>query len=188
MISWRSDFLGIAYRYYDLRMNVVPLFSERAPAAEAWREIIRWWPDHAIKMRFVEDGEKYWFVLGSDSQRPDTNAGFAKRLEISESYRRFQKGHAGEAYLRLGTYRTLTKADAKGDALCDCGHEREDHGETREEEDCLYEDCSCEKFSTFEVKLLRKKKTVTDIKFMQAGQAKDDALAWNYLNYQSGRS
>lgn len=182
MGPWRSDFLGIAYRYYDLRMNAVPLFAERAPAAEAWRETVRWWPDHAVRMRFVEDGGHYWFVLGSDSQRPESNAGFAKRLEMSDSYRRFKKGHAGEAYLRFGTYRTLSKADAKDDALCGCGHERADHGMTREQEDCLYEDCACEKFSTFEVRLLGKKKTVTDISFLGMDGARDDALAWNFLN------
>ena len=182
MGPWRSDFLGIAYRYYDLRMNAVPLFAERAPAAEAWRETVRWWPDHAVRMRFVEDGGHYWFVLGSDSQRPESNAGFAKRLEASDSYRRFKKGHAGEAYLRFGTYRTMSKADAKDDALCGCGHERADHGLTREREDCLYEDCACEKFSTFEVRLLRKKKTVTDIAFLGMDGARDDALAWNFLN------
>lgn len=184
MIPWRTDFVGIAYRYYDLRMNVVPLFKERSVAAEAWRETIRWWPDHAIRIRFVEDGEKYWFALGSDSQRPDANACFAKRLDASESYRRFKKGHAGEAYLRLGTYRALSKADAKGDAVCECGHEKDDHGETRDEQDCLYEECGCEKFASFEVRLLRKKKTVTDIRFITAREAKDDPLAWNCLNSQ----
>ena len=163
-------------------MNAVPLFAERAPAAEAWRETVRWWPDHAVRMRFVEDGGHYWFVLGSDSQRPESNAGFAKRLEMSDSYRRFKNGHAGEAYLRFGTYRTLSKADAKDDALCGCGHERADHGLAREQEDCLYEDCACEKFSTFEVRLLRKKKTVTDISFLGMDGARDDALAWNFLN------
>ena len=163
-------------------MNVVPLFSERRAAAEAWRETVRWWPDHAVKLRFVEDGGSYWFVLGADSRRPESNAGFAKRLDASESYRRFKRGHAGEAYLRLGTYRAMSKADSKGDAVCDCGHEMADHGESREDEDCLYEDCACEKFSTFEVKMLGKKKTVTDIAFLPVERAKDDALAWNFLS------
>ena len=28
-IPWFDDFVGVAYRYYDLRMNVVPLFTDR---------------------------------------------------------------------------------------------------------------------------------------------------------------
>ena len=28
-IPWFDDFVGVAYRYYDLRMNVVPLITDR---------------------------------------------------------------------------------------------------------------------------------------------------------------
>jgi hypothetical protein len=31
-IPWFDDFVGVAYRYYDLRMNVVPLFTDRKEA------------------------------------------------------------------------------------------------------------------------------------------------------------
>jgi len=179
---WNDDFIGIAYRYFDLRMNVAPLYEERKPAADLWRETIRWWPDYAIKLRFVEDGGRYWFVLGSDSQRPESNLAFYKLLDRSESYERFKRGHGGEAYLRLGVYTKKFKGDVKDDVLCSCGHEMYDHGETAEEEDCLYEDCGCKRFETFEVKLLKKKKTVTDIRFLRESEAKDDPLAWNCLN------
>jgi len=27
-IPWFDDFVGIAYRYYDLRMNLIPLFHD----------------------------------------------------------------------------------------------------------------------------------------------------------------
>lgn len=180
--QWNDDFLGIAYRYFDLRMNVSPLFSARAPAVHLWQEVIHWWPDYSIKLRFVEIDDRYWFILGADSRRPDTNVGFYKILDRSESYERFKKGHDGEAYLRLGTYSKQYKKDVKDDAMCDCGHEMIDHGETPAEDDCLYEDCSCKKFESFEVKLLKKKKIITDIEFISESEAKDDALAWNCLN------
>jgi len=41
-IPWFDDFLGIAYRYYDQRMNVVPLFDNYKKAQAFWRETIKW--------------------------------------------------------------------------------------------------------------------------------------------------
>jgi len=48
-------------------------------------------------------------------------------------------------------------------------------------DECLYEDCPCTKFESFQVNLLKKKKTITDIKFLQEDQVKDDPLTWNCL-------
>ena len=180
-IPWINDFLGVAYRYYDLRMNVVPLFSERKQAANIWHEIIHWWNDHSIKIRFVETGEKYWFVMGGDSSKPQTNKYFYKILDQSPNYERFKKGHGGEAYLRLGTYTKKLKKDVKDDAVCNCSHIKEDHDDEQDHDDCLVEDCKCKKFESFQVNLLKKKKTITDIKFLQEDEIKDDPLAWNCL-------
>ena len=181
-IPWFNDFLGVAYRYYDLRMNIVPLFSERKQATNIWHEIMHWWNDHSIKIRFVETDDKYWFVMGGDSSKPQTNKSFFKILDQSPNYERFEKGHGGEAYLRLGTYIKKFKKAVKNDAVCDCGHIKEDHDEEADHDDCLVEDCKCMKFESFQVNLLKKKKTITDIKFLQENEIKDDSLAWNCLN------
>lgn len=180
-IPWFSDFIGVAYRYYDLRMNVVPLFSDRKEAVNLWNETIHWWNDHSIKIRFVETGEKYWFVLGSDSKRPQSNKSFFKILAKSEHYERFKKGHGGEAYLRLGTYAKKSIKEVKDDAVCNCGHIKEDHEEEDNHDACLVEECECRKFESFQVNLLKKKKTVTDIKFLQEEDVKEDPLTWNCL-------
>ncbi len=180
-IPWFSDFLGVAYRYYDLRMNVVPLFSERKKATDLWNETIRWWSEHSIKIRFVETGDDYWFVMGAESQRPQSNKSFFKILPKSEHYERFKKGHGGEAFLRLGTFSKKYKKDVKDNAECNCGHIKEDHEEGSDHDACLMEDCECKKFETFQVILLKKKKTITDIEFLQESQVKDDPLAWNCL-------
>jgi len=162
-------------------MNVVPLFSERKEAVKIWNETIHWWHDHSIKIRFVETGEKYWFVLGGESKRPQTNKSFFKILSKSEHYERFKKGHGGEAYLRLGTYATKSINEVKDDAVCNCGHIKEDHEEEQNHDACLIEECECRKFETFQVNLLKKKKTVTDIKFLQEDDVKQDPLTWNCL-------
>ena len=38
------------------------------------------------------------------------------------------------------------------------------------------------KFSSFQVNLLKRKKTITDIKFLEEKDVKDDVLAWNCIN------
>ena len=180
-VPWFDDFIGVAYRYYDLRMNVVPLFSERKQATKLWLETIRKWLDHSIKIRFVETDDQYWFIMSADSKNPQTNMSFFKILSKSESYERFKKGHDGEAYLRLGVYSEKFLEDVKKDAVCNCGHTAEDH-DKKDNDSCLYEICNCKKFESFQVTLLRKKKTVTNILFLDEKNVKDDSLAWNCLN------
>ena len=180
-IPWFDDFVGVAYRYYDLRMNVVPLLTNRKESAALWRDSIHWWVDPSIKIRFVEIDDKYWFIMGSDSRKPDTNMAFFKVLQKSANYERFKKGHGGEAYLRLGIYADKSLDDVKKNALCDCGHEAVDHDEG-DDDVCLYNKCNCKKFSSFQVTLLKRKKTITDIKFLEEKDAKDDPLVWNCLN------
>ncbi len=173
--------MGVAYRYYDLRMNVVPLFADRKEASTIWHDTIHWWSDPSIKIRFVEIDDKYWFIMSSDSQRPESNFSFFKILPKSENYERFKKGHGGEAYLRLGVYAKKSRKDVKNSALCDCGHEAEDHDEG-DDDVCLYKECNCKKFSSFQVTLLKRKKTITDIVFLEEKNVKEDALAWNCLS------
>ena len=173
---WYQDFLGVAYRYFDLRMNVIPLFSNRRTASAMWNETVHWWSDHDIKLRFVEAEDKYWFILASETRRPDSNRSFFKLLDKSENYTRFKKGSMGEAYLRFGTYSQKEEKDVKKNMVCNCGHTKEDHDGA-----CLVEECRCEKFISFVINLLKKKKTITNIKFLEETDVKDDAVAWNCL-------
>ena len=180
-IPWYDDFVGVAYRYYDLRMNVVPLFTDRKEASSLWHDTIHPWVDPSIKIRFLEMDDKYWFIMGADSQKPDTNLSFFKELTKSENYERFKKGHDGEAYLRLGVYAKKSLDDVKKDAVCDCSHEAQDHDEG-DNDVCLFNTCSCKKFSSFQVNLLKKKKIITDIKFLEEKDVKSDPLVWNCIN------
>ena len=178
-IPWFDDFIGIAYRYYDLRMNLIPLFDDFKKAQAFWRETIKWWNDHSIKIRFVETGDTYWFIMGAESRKTEDNRFLFKVLPKSSHYDRFKKGQEGTAYLRLGTYSKKFKKDVKDDAKCNCGHIKEDHEEGKGNDSCLFEDCDCRKFETFQINMLKKKKTVTDIKFLTEAEIKDDVLAWN---------
>jgi hypothetical protein len=178
-IPWFDDFIGIAYRYYDQRMNVVPLFDDFKKAQTFWRETIKWWNDHSIKIRFVETGDTYWVIMGAESREIKNNRFLFKVLPKSSHFDRFKKGHEGTAFLRLGTHSKKFKKDVKDDAKCNCGHIKEDHEEGKDDDSCLFEDCDCKKFETFQINLLKKKKTVTNIKFLSEAEIKDDVLAWN---------
>ena len=177
-IPWYDDFEGVAYRYYDLRMNVAPLITDRKQADSLWHDSIHWWVDPSIKIRFVEMENDYWFIMGADSQKPDTNLAFFKVLPKSENYERFKAGHGGEAYLRLGIYTAISLDDAKKNAVCNCGHEAQDHDEG-DDDVCLFNDCSCKKFSSYDMNFRKRKKTITDIKFLEEKDVKNDPLAWN---------
>jgi len=177
--QWFDDFAGVAYRYYDLRMNLVPLFHDFKKARIFWIDTIKWWNDHSIKIRFVETGDTYWFIMGAESRMVKNNRFLFKVLPKSSHYDRFKKGQEGTAYLRLGAYSQKFKKDVKDDAKCNCGHIKEDHEEGKDDDSCLFEECDCKKFETFQINILKKKKTVTDIKFLTETEIKDDVLAWN---------
>lgn len=148
--QWFDGFLGVGYRFYDLRMNVFPIFSDKKQAIKIWEDVIKWWVDPSIKIRFVEIGDDYWFVMGGNSPFPESNKSFFKVLKKSEHYERFKKGHDGEAYLRMGIYR--------------------------------------EKDESSPVALFKKKKLVTDIKFLQESNVKDDVLVWNCLYHNKPKT
>jgi hypothetical protein len=82
--------------------------------------------------------------------------------------------------MRFGIYSKKTVDQVKNDALCDCGHRKDDHD--KDSHACLYEVCECTKFDTFQLNILKKKKVVTNIKFLSEDDVKDDALAWNCFN------
>ena len=181
-INWHEDFLGVAYRFFDVRMNIALMFPERKIASNLWLETVHWWNDHTIKVRFVEIGDDYWFIIGADSRKPSTNKSFYKILPKSENYERFKKGHNGSAILRFAVYTKKFIEDVKNDVPCDCGHRKDDHNDEENDYYCLYEECDCKKFESFQINLMKKKKVVTNIKFMSEDEVKDDSLAWNCLN------
>ena len=102
-------------------------------------------------------------------------------MPISDNYDRFKKGHHGSAILRFSVYAKKFFKDVKNDELCNCRHRKDDHDDEQENY-CLYEECGCKKYETFQVNLLKKKKVVTNIKFMTEEEVKDDSLAWNCFN------
>ena len=113
---WVKDFLGVGYRYHDVYMNVFPLFQDKMAAFKLWKKTIEWWPDDKIKLRFIEDGDSYWFILyGGGSYYKQDNTGFVKKVPASENYERFKVGYEKKAILRFGVYKENAAGDKKYD-------------------------------------------------------------------------
>ena len=108
-ITWFNDFIGVGYRYYDIYMNVFPIFEDKMYAFKLWKKTIDWWPDDQIKLRFIEGDNDYWFILYGGSKYKDDNTGFVKNVPISENYQRFKEGCGDKATLRFGIYKENTK-------------------------------------------------------------------------------
>ena len=149
-ILWRQDFIGIGYRYHDVYMNVFPIFENKGYASKLWDKSIRWWPDDEIRLRFVEEGEddSYWFVLYNTAQHIDECTGFAKNLKLSDNYRRFKVGYEKQVILRFGIYKDNLKKEKK-------------EGDMKKK---------------FDLELLKKHKTVYDIKFLNFSNLSADSI------------
>ena len=103
---WFDAFMGVGYNFYDVRAKVLLIFDKRKTLLNAWSKIIKWWPDDEIRMRFVEMGDSYEFVLYGESRILETKWVFLKGLKASEHYKRFKDDYEGAAYLGLALYRS----------------------------------------------------------------------------------
>ena len=107
--NWFKDFVGVGYRYHDVYMNVFPLFEDKMAAFKLWKKTIEWCSDDALRLRFVEQEEDYWFILYGSSNYTKDNTGFVKKVPISENYQRFKEGYEKKAILRFGIYKEGVK-------------------------------------------------------------------------------
>lgn len=179
-MRWCGDFRGVAYRYFDLRMNVVLLFGSRKEAQRLWQEVVHWWPDASVRIRFVEEPDNYWFVMGAESRHPDSNMSFYRRLPRSPHYERFKAGYGEAAYVKFGEHVSKTLHQVKDSDICNCLHPAGDHADDVDTR-CLEDGCNCRRFVSDEVYLLKRKKTVADIEFLDMADVSEDPLAWNCM-------
>lgn len=107
--NWFKDFVGVGYRYHDVYMNVFPLFGDKMAAFKLWKKTVEWWPDDQIKLRFVEQGDSYWFILYGGSVYTGESVGFVKKVPVSENYERFKAGYEKKAIVRFGIYKEDVK-------------------------------------------------------------------------------
>ena len=103
-INWFEDFLGLGYHVFDVRPTIYLIFDNKRKLVNAWNQIIKYWPDDEIKMRFFEGDASYEFILYCQSRILQTTHVFLKSLKISDHYQQFMEEYNGSASLQIANY------------------------------------------------------------------------------------
>jgi hypothetical protein len=104
-IGWFEDFLGVGYHVYDIRPSVYLIFEGgKRKIANIWNNVIKYWPDDEIKIRFFEDDSSYDFILYGRSRILTKTWVFSKSLKISEHYKKFMDEYTDSMTLQLALY------------------------------------------------------------------------------------
>jgi len=104
-ISWYDDFLGVGYHFYDVRPKILLIFDERKKIPTIWNNVIKYWPDDEIKIRFVEMDDSFEFILYCESRVLLVTWVFLKSLKTSDNYKRFKDDYDGAANFGLALYK-----------------------------------------------------------------------------------
>ena len=158
--KWITDFVGVGYRYTDIIMNILILYSDRKLAIKTWNENIHWWPDDKITLRFVEDGDHYWFILYQNGKNlfSKENIGFFKKNLLTENYLRFKKNFDQKTLLRFALYKSIENNVS-------------DNDKTQNKEN-LYKKNS----PPFEINIFKRMKTIYDVKFQNKSELGSDSF------------
>lgn len=164
--KWISHFAGIGYRYTDIVMNILILYTDRKIALKAWNEYIQWWPDDQIILRFIEEKEDYWFILYQRGKNllSKENIGFFKKSRLTQNYLRFKKNFEEKTILRFALYKFLEKkiADSKNTL-----ENNVDNSINR---------------ATYELNIFKRMKTIYDVKFLKSNELEDNSLERSLIN------
>jgi hypothetical protein len=164
--KWISDFAGIGYRYTDIIMNILILYTDRKTAMKMWNQNIRRWSDVQIILRFVEEKDEYWFILyqrGNNLHSKD-NIGFLKKNPLTDNYLRFKKNFDQNTVLRFAIYKSQEEKTA-------------DKQNTLEGKD---NDSSNR--PTFELDIFKSFKTIYDVKFLKSYELEENSLERSLLD------
>jgi hypothetical protein len=158
--KWISDFVGVGYRYTDIVMNILILYSDRKLAIKTWNENIHWWPDDKITLRFIEDGDYYWFILYLNGKNllSKENIGFFKKNQLTQNYLRFKQNFDQKTLLRFALYKSV---ENKGD---------DDDDKTKNKN--VYKKNS----PHFEINIFKRMKTIYDVKFQNIRDLEGDSV------------
>jgi hypothetical protein len=108
-IDWFEDFIGLGYHVFDVRPTIYLIFDNKRKLVNTWNNIIKYWPDDEIKMRFFEGDTNYEFILYCQSRILQTTNVFLKSLKISDHYQQFMEEYIGSASLQIANYSPKNK-------------------------------------------------------------------------------
>lgn len=163
--KWISDFLGVGYRYTDIHMNILILFTDRKAAIKIWNENIHWWPDDQIILSFVEDADYYWFILyqrGKNLLSKD-NVGFFKKNSMTQNYLRFKKNFEEKSILRFAHYKTSKNKMSSEDQKSENGKNDTKHD------------------TNYELNIFKRMKTIYDVRFLKINELEEDSVEYSLI-------
>ncbi len=101
---WYTDYLGVGYSYVNKGWQVFPIFSNPANAKKLWKNEIEPLEEQTLKMRFIEHGNEYKFVLYPfPFQKDKLNFGFYRSLNSSGIYDKFKRSFCGKVSFAFAT-------------------------------------------------------------------------------------
>jgi hypothetical protein len=167
--KWISDFVGVGYRYTDIIMNILILYSDRKQAIKTWNENIHWWPDDQIILRFIEDGDYYWFILYLNGKNllSKENIGFFKKNQLTQNYLRFKQNFDQKTLLRFALYKSVENKSSD-----------DDDDKTKNKN--VYKKNS----PPFEINIFKRMKTVYDVKFQNIRDLESDSIENSLIKNQ----
>lgn len=162
---WISDFLGIGYRYTDIIMNILILYNDRKIAIKVWNENINWWPDDQIVLRFIEEGDDYWFILYQRGKNllSKQNIGFYKKNPLTQNYLRFKKNYDQKTILRFALYKSLEKK------IADKNGKNENNVDESSNK------------PSFEINIFKRMKTIYDVKFLKLHELEENSIEYSLI-------
>ncbi len=100
---WFADFLGVGYILDDRGWSVFPIFPNISDAQKIWTEELESLDEKSLRMRFIEYGREYKFILyPSPLSKQGTNFCFYRSLALSHNYRMFKEKSKGKVLFRFG--------------------------------------------------------------------------------------
>jgi hypothetical protein len=163
--KWISDFVGVGYRYTDIIMNILILYSDRKLAIKTWNENIHWWPDDQITLRFIEDGGYYWFILYQNGKNhlSKDNIGFFKKNQLTQNYSRFKQSFDQKTLLRFALYKPVENKSDEND-------------NTKNNENAYKKNTP-----PFELDIFKRMKTIYDVKFQNKSDLESNSLEYSVI-------
>ena len=103
-LAWYTDYLGVGYAYDNKGWQVFSIFSNSSNAKKIWKNQIEPLEDQTLKMRFIEHGSEYKFILYPfPFQQDKLNFGFYRSLNSSGIYNKFKRSFFGSVSFAFAT-------------------------------------------------------------------------------------
>jgi len=103
-ILWYTDYLRIGYNFSREGWSVFPLFTNLPNAKRIWNDQIESLDEQTLKMRFIEYGNEYAFILYPVSfQKDKVNFRFCRRISSSNKHNIFERSFSGNTFFTFGT-------------------------------------------------------------------------------------